>query len=208
MRCARSSRGRTVSAPYCYREQRLEPPGRIGRVIGSARRLADERLSARTVARLREAVIDRLEELIAERSDEGGGAGGGGQSLYAELRADSPAASRSLSSQRLNNSPSCRSRWPIVPPRIARPPQPRPIPRRVRCRRPETTGTDNRSPITARGRRDAPQARRRAEGPRDRRCARPRRARSRGTVRAAPAALETTVGQLLVWLGRRGDGVS
>ena len=45
-------RQRTALLARC-REQRLEPPGRIGRLLGSARRLADERFCARAVARAR-----------------------------------------------------------------------------------------------------------------------------------------------------------
>ena len=50
----RDERQRDALLSRC-REERLEPPGRIGRLIGSARRLADGRFCARTVARLPEA---------------------------------------------------------------------------------------------------------------------------------------------------------
>ena len=67
-------RQRTALLARC-REERLEPPGRIGRLLGSARRLADERFCARTVARLDELAVERLEELVAE--DEPATRGGG-----------------------------------------------------------------------------------------------------------------------------------
>ena len=78
-------RQRTALLARC-REQRLEPPGRIGRLLGSARRLADERFCARAVARLDDRAVERLEELVAE--DEPSEAAGGGPGLFAELRAD------------------------------------------------------------------------------------------------------------------------
>ena len=58
-------RQRTALLARC-REERLEPPGRIGRLLGSARRLADERFCAGTVARLDQLAVERLEELVAE----------------------------------------------------------------------------------------------------------------------------------------------
>ena len=81
-------RQRTALLGRC-REERLEPPGRIGRLLGSARRLADERFCAATVARLDELAVERLEELVAEdEPDSSGEATGGGPGLFAELRAD------------------------------------------------------------------------------------------------------------------------
>ena len=91
-RYARASSARSASATALLgrcREERLEPPGRIGRLLGSARRLADERFCARTVARLEELAVERLEELVAEdEPDSSGQAVGGGPGLFAELRAD------------------------------------------------------------------------------------------------------------------------
>ena len=81
-------RQRTALLARC-REERLEPPGRIGRLLGSARRLADERFCVGTVTRLDRLAVERLEELVAddEASDEREAAGGG-PGLFAELRAD------------------------------------------------------------------------------------------------------------------------
>ncbi len=82
-------RQRTALLARC-REERLEPPGRIGRLLGSARRLADERFCAGTVARFDDHAVARLEELVAEdEPDSSGEAAGGGPGLFAELRADS-----------------------------------------------------------------------------------------------------------------------
>ncbi|MGO9789733.1 MAG: DUF4158 domain-containing protein, partial [Solirubrobacteraceae bacterium] len=78
-------RQRTALLGRC-REERLEPPGRIARLLGSARRLADERFCATTLARLDARAVARLEELVAE--DESSEAAGGGPGLFAELRAD------------------------------------------------------------------------------------------------------------------------
>ena len=92
----REGRQRDTLLSRC-REEKLEPPGRISRLIGSAKRAADERFCAQTVARLPEVVIERLEELVADRADELAGAVGGGQGLYAELRCDpGPAGLESL----------------------------------------------------------------------------------------------------------------
>jgi len=76
---------RTALLGRC-REERLEPPGRIARLLGSATRLADERFYATTLARLDARAVARLEELVAE--DESSEAAGGGPGLFAELRAD------------------------------------------------------------------------------------------------------------------------
>jgi Domain of unknown function (DUF4158) len=85
----REERQRDALLSRC-REERLEPPGRIGRMIGSARRIGDERFCKRTVARLPEAAIERLEELVDERSERNTveAAVGGGLGLFAELRGD------------------------------------------------------------------------------------------------------------------------
>ena len=69
------------------RQERLEPPGRIARLLGRARRLADERFCARTVQQLASPVAERLQALVTEPSGDSG-AVGGGQSMYATLRAD------------------------------------------------------------------------------------------------------------------------
>jgi hypothetical protein len=78
-------RQRTALLGRC-REERLEPPGRIAWLLGSARRLADEWFCATTLARLDAQAVARLEELVAE--DEPTEAAGGGPGLFAELRAD------------------------------------------------------------------------------------------------------------------------
>ena len=75
------------------REERIEPPGRLDRILGAARRLADERFCAATVGRLSAATIARLEELVAgddnvRVDDEGRSAVGGGPGLLAELKAE------------------------------------------------------------------------------------------------------------------------
>ncbi len=71
------------------RAQKLEPPGssRIERVVGSAKAAAEQEFCARTVARLPEGSVKRLEELVAE---EGPGHDGGraGSGMLAELKAD------------------------------------------------------------------------------------------------------------------------
>jgi TnpA family transposase len=91
----REDRQRDALLSRC-RQERLEPPGRIGRLLGSARRLGDDRFCARTVAHIPGQVAERLEELVAERLDDAG-AVGGAQSLYAALRADpGPAGLESL----------------------------------------------------------------------------------------------------------------
>lgn len=76
------------------REERIEPPGRLDRILGAARRLADERFCKVIVARLSAATIARLEELVAgddataTADDEGRSAVGGGLGLLAELKTD------------------------------------------------------------------------------------------------------------------------
>lgn len=101
----REDRQRDALLSRC-REERLEPPGRIARLIGSARRLADERFCERTVARLSALAIERLEELVAERSQAGDGTVGGGRGLLAELRSDpGPAGLESLLAAGLKRAP-------------------------------------------------------------------------------------------------------
>lgn len=63
------------------RAERLEPPSRMDRIIGSARTRFERQFCDLTVSRLPDGCARRLEELVA-----GGGAGRGG--LLAELKAD------------------------------------------------------------------------------------------------------------------------
>lgn len=75
------------------RQERIEPPGRLDRILGAARRLADERFCEATVARLSPATIAKLEELVGgddpSAGDEHDRRGvGGGPGLLAELKAD------------------------------------------------------------------------------------------------------------------------
>ncbi len=68
------------------RSERLEPPGRPERILGTGRRAADERFCTQTVARLSEHSIARLEALVTdELADD---AHAGGPWLLAELKAD------------------------------------------------------------------------------------------------------------------------
>lgn len=57
------------------RAERLEPPGRVDRIVGSARAVFDHRFCDRTVARLGEQCTERLEDLASRQ-------------LLAELKAD------------------------------------------------------------------------------------------------------------------------
>jgi hypothetical protein len=63
----------------------IEPPGRLERIVRSARAAAAERFCAATVARLDRVVVERLEALAAEDQDEAASAGRG---RLAELKAD------------------------------------------------------------------------------------------------------------------------
>lgn len=69
------------------RQQRIEPPGRIDRIVGAAVTASEQRFCARIVSRLPPLTATRLEELIA-----GNAAGvvpvGGGRGLLSELKAD------------------------------------------------------------------------------------------------------------------------
>jgi TnpA family transposase len=69
------------------RAERIEPPGRIERIIGAARAAASDRFCARTVSRLGPDAADRLEQLVVDdgEADEGSG---GGRGVLAELKAD------------------------------------------------------------------------------------------------------------------------
>lgn len=75
----REDRQREALLSRC-RQELLEPPGRLGRLLGSARRLADERFCQQTVGRIPGPVADRLERLVAEPLNDAGDASGG-QSL-------------------------------------------------------------------------------------------------------------------------------
>lgn len=76
------------------RAEHIEPTGRAERILGAARRVADKRFCAQTVARLPERAVARLEELVADDDreilspDDERGAVGGGPGLLAELKAD------------------------------------------------------------------------------------------------------------------------
>lgn len=62
------------------RAERIEPPGRMSRIIGSANRIADERFCATIVGRLSADVAQSLWALIVDGDDESG--------FLAELKAD------------------------------------------------------------------------------------------------------------------------
>ncbi|MGH9222474.1 MAG: DUF4158 domain-containing protein, partial [Acidimicrobiales bacterium] len=62
----------------------IEPPGRVARIIGSARTTATERFCATTVERLGVDAAQRLEELVAVVDDELAS----GRGILAELKAD------------------------------------------------------------------------------------------------------------------------
>lgn len=64
------------------RAEKVEPPGRTERIVGAARAESERRFCARTVSRLSEDSIARLEELVT--ADEGGGEVG----AFAELKTD------------------------------------------------------------------------------------------------------------------------
>jgi TnpA family transposase len=61
------------------RAERLEPPGRIERIIGSARATFDQRFCERTIGRLSATCVQRLEALVDEEA---------GRTLLAELKTD------------------------------------------------------------------------------------------------------------------------
>ncbi|MEP6462278.1 MAG: DUF4158 domain-containing protein, partial [Frankiaceae bacterium] len=73
------------------RTERLEPPGRLDRLVASARAAAADRFCAATVARLDPAVVDRLERLVAEVDPIP--AGSAERGLLAELKTDPGRAS-------------------------------------------------------------------------------------------------------------------
>jgi hypothetical protein len=66
------------------RAERIEPPGRIDRIIGSARSTFEKRFCERTVARLSQLSIDRLNKLVAV----GAAPLISGRNLLAELKSD------------------------------------------------------------------------------------------------------------------------
>jgi TnpA family transposase len=68
------------------RSQRIEPPGRVERIVAAARSQASDQFCATTLARLGPVAADRLEELVVvdRDADDGGGARG----VLAELKAD------------------------------------------------------------------------------------------------------------------------
>jgi hypothetical protein len=66
------------------RAERIEPPGRIDRIIGSARTTFEKRFCDRTVSRLSDVSIDRLNNLIAI----GAAPLASGRNLLAELKSD------------------------------------------------------------------------------------------------------------------------
>jgi hypothetical protein len=61
------------------RAERIEPPGRADRIVGSARASFEKRFSERTASRLGNGCIERLEALVQ---------GDDGRALLAELKAD------------------------------------------------------------------------------------------------------------------------
>jgi hypothetical protein len=69
------------------REQRIEPPGRIDRIVGAAVTTFEQRFSTAIVARLSSVTIHRLEELVAGESDSVVRVGAG-RGLLSELKAD------------------------------------------------------------------------------------------------------------------------
>ena len=69
------------------RSEHIEPPGRIERIIGAARSAASDRFCATTAARLAPEAADRLEQLVADRGEEGE-VRGGGRGVLGELKAD------------------------------------------------------------------------------------------------------------------------
>ena len=73
------------------RNEHLEPPGRVDRLVASARATATDRFCAATVARLYQGAADRLERLVADVDPTSPGPRQ--QELLAELKADPGRAS-------------------------------------------------------------------------------------------------------------------
>jgi len=65
------------------RAERIEPPGRVDRIVGSARAAFERRFCELTTSRLSAECAARLEALVAD-----GPGSGGGRGLLAELKAD------------------------------------------------------------------------------------------------------------------------
>jgi hypothetical protein len=61
------------------RSERIEPPGRVERVLGSARAAFEQRFCERTTGRLSATCVHRLEAMVTEEA---------GQNLLAELKSD------------------------------------------------------------------------------------------------------------------------
>jgi len=72
------------------RNEHLEPPGRVDRLVASARATATDRFCAATVARLDQGAADRLERLVADVDPTSPGPR---QQELAELKADPDRAS-------------------------------------------------------------------------------------------------------------------
>ncbi len=68
------------------RATRIEPPGRVERIIGAARSAASDRFCATTASRLGSEAASRLEQLVADDGE--GDEGGGGRGVLGELKAD------------------------------------------------------------------------------------------------------------------------
>ena len=67
------------------RAERIEPPGRVERIVSAARSLAADRFCATTTARLGADAAGRLDDLVADRGDD---AASGTRGVLAELKAD------------------------------------------------------------------------------------------------------------------------
>lgn len=78
-RCGTSSCARRC---WCAAAPSIEPPGRLNRIVGSARTAFEKRFCELTFSRLDQECADRLEALLVDES----GSGRGG--LLAELKAD------------------------------------------------------------------------------------------------------------------------
>jgi hypothetical protein len=70
------------------RVERIEPPGRTERIVGSAWTRFEQRFCAEIMARLTAEAIDRLEELVAEHGALAAEVAGGGRGFFADLNAD------------------------------------------------------------------------------------------------------------------------
>ncbi len=71
------------------RAERIEPPGRIGRILGAAQTAFEQQFCDQTVARLAEPAIGRLEALVTDADALSGAEPlGGGRGALVELKAD------------------------------------------------------------------------------------------------------------------------